>query len=265
VTLAPRKFVVAEGAAASFDPKRIQAWTRQLLRGLNFVGMVEAALYTNFGHVSAGFWRVVAWHVYLLAWGVSEAQLAPVMDNINRRYEALLPGVDPAFGVPVAKEEVVGKALYMLKAPQSEYRVYPKRATRIDRETGEITTPTTGRFKQKKQALRSGDMVRMCNVMADKHLHRLMFAGGGGAPLLNAVRAEALEPLRREEAREASRRAATGSSPHRDSRLSRLRAVPVGARLPFRRGLTRKVEAQAHVKGHRQAAKRNSLAVWRDR
>ena len=184
VTLAPKKFVVAEQAAASFDPKRIQAWTRQELHGLNFIGMVEPALYTNVGDIMAGIRRVVAWHVHVISWGVSEARLAAIMDGINRRYDALLPGVDPAFGVPLANEDVVGKALYMLKAPMSEYRVYAKRATRFDRETGEITTPTTGRFKQKKQALRPGDMVRMCNVLADKHLHRLLFAGGRGVRCL---------------------------------------------------------------------------------
>jgi hypothetical protein len=222
VTLAPKKFVVAEHAAASFDPKRIQAWTRQELHGLNFTGMVEAALYSNVGDIMAGVRRVVAWHVHVISWGVSEARLTAIMDCINRRYDALLPGVDPAFGVPLAKQEVGRKAVYMLKAPQSEYRVYAKRAMRIDRETGEITTPTTGRFKQKKQPLRPGDMVRMCNVLADKHLHRLMFAGGAGVPLLHAIRAEALMPLRREEAREASRRAAIAYS-RRGSGRSRRR------------------------------------------
>jgi hypothetical protein len=220
VTLAPGKFVVAEGAAASFDPKRIQAWTRQELHGLDFIGMVEAALYTNVGDVMAGVRRVVAWHVHLISWGMSEARQTALMDGINRRYDALLPGVDPAFGVPLAKQDVVGKALYMLKAPMSEYRVYARRATRFDRETGEITTPTTGRFRQKKQALRPGDMVRMCNVLADKHLDRLLFAGGAGAPLLAEIRAEGLEPLRREEAREAARRAARTHSRHQGHRPS---------------------------------------------
>src|SRR4051812_24010348 len=46
ITLMPNQFVVTEDAAGSFDPRRIQAWTRQELRGLNFVGIVEPALYT---------------------------------------------------------------------------------------------------------------------------------------------------------------------------------------------------------------------------
>ena len=118
------------------------------------------------------------------------------MADINERYDALLPGVDPAYGVLVAKQDVIGKALYMLKAPQSEHRVYPKRTEKIDPETGEITTPTTGRFKQRKRPLRPCDMVRMCNVLADKCLDRLLFAGGDGAKVVGDIRTEALKPLR---------------------------------------------------------------------
>src|SRR3954466_1674520 len=168
VTLIPNQFVVPEDAAASFDPKRLQAWARQELRGLSFISMVEPALYTNVGDIMAGVRRVVSWHVHAIAWGVIEARLAAIKDGINNRYEALLPGVDVAKFELVANDDVVGKALYMLKAPQSEYRVYPKRTEKIDRETGEITTPTTGRFKQRKRPLRPGDMVRMCKVLADK-------------------------------------------------------------------------------------------------
>src|SRR5215217_4961616 len=54
--------------------------------------MVEAALYTNVGDIMAGIQRVVAWHVHLISWGVSEARLAAIMDGINRRYDALMPG-----------------------------------------------------------------------------------------------------------------------------------------------------------------------------
>jgi hypothetical protein len=116
--------------------------------------------------------------------------------------------------VPVSGAEALGKTLYMLKAPQSEHRVYPMKAEEIDEETGEFLRRPTGRFKQKKRPLRSGDMAKMCKVLAEKCLDQLAFAGGAGKPVLKAIRADALAPLRREEAREAAQRAARARSPH---------------------------------------------------
>ena len=129
ITLTPNQFVLAEDAAASFDPKRLQAWARQELRGLDFVGMVEPAFYTNVGDIMAGVRRVVSWHVHVIGWGVAAPRLTEIMSGINDRYDALLPGVNVAEFDLIAKEDVIGKALYALKAPQSEYRVYPKRVT----------------------------------------------------------------------------------------------------------------------------------------
>jgi hypothetical protein len=132
------------------------------------------------------------------------------MDDINKRYAAFLPGVDPAYAVPVTAEEAIGKVLYMLKSPQSEHRVWPIKAKDIDPDTDEVFERHTGRFKQKKRALRPGDLIKMCKVLADKYLDRLAFAGGAGVPALDAIRAEALKPLRQHEAREAARRTGSG-------------------------------------------------------
>ena len=83
--------MVAEDAAASFDPKRLQAWARQELRGLDFVGMVEPAFYTNVGDIMAGVRRVVSWHVHVIGWGVAAPRLTEIMSGINDRYAAYYP------------------------------------------------------------------------------------------------------------------------------------------------------------------------------
>ncbi len=208
VSLIPKQFDVPEDEAAGFNPKRLHAWTHQVLRGLSYVGMVEAALYTNLSALMSGHQRTVSWHAHLIVWGAGEARVQQIMNGINQRYVALLPGVNPAYAVPITGEQALGKTLYMLKAPQSEHRVYPRKVEEIDYETGEVSQRSTGRFKQKKRALRPRDLAKICKVLADKHLDQLALAGGQGREVLAAIRYEALKPLRQQEAREAAHRAA---------------------------------------------------------
>ena len=188
ITLTPNQFVLAEDAAASFDPKRLQAWARQELRGLDFVGMVEPAFYTNVGDIMAGVRRVVSWHVHVIGWGVAAPRLTEIMSGINDRYDALLPGVNVAEFDLIAKEDVIGKALYALKAPQSEYRVYPKRVTR------RLTSKRARSRPQQPAGLSSGSAPFAPPALfgvqrARRQMPRpLLFAGGNRAQVLKAIR-----------------------------------------------------------------------------
>ncbi len=195
VTLCPGQFGVVEDVAAQFNIKRIHAWTHQSMRGLDYVGMVEAALFGNFGVVVPTRNRMVSWHVHLLVWGVTEARMTETIAVINSKYNSLVPGILPAYAELIPKHLVTAKVAYMVKAPRSEHRVIAKRRTEVDPSTGEITRPRTGRFKVKKQDLRPRDMARMAEIMAGKYLHKLAFAGGDGKPSLKAIRIEALKPL----------------------------------------------------------------------
>ena len=47
----------------------------------SFVGMVEAALYTNVGVVKAGWKRAVSWHVHLIVWDITEARFRELCDS----------------------------------------------------------------------------------------------------------------------------------------------------------------------------------------
>lgn len=207
VTLINREHTVREDEAASFSVRRLHAWTHQMLRGCSYVGMVEGAYYSNLDVTGAGYQRAVSWHVHMIVWGISEAELAAIIQAANRRYRCMINGITPAHYRPLMRSEVFGQALYMNKGQISEYRLLQRKRTVTDEETGEITKEGTGRFRQKKRDLRPGAMARMCTVFAGRRLDKLAFAGGPGKDILSAINHEAGTDRRRVEDREAALRA----------------------------------------------------------
>lgn len=122
VTLTPGQYVRRIDDAAEFETRVIQAWTRQLLRGHQFIGMVEAAM---FPHYPAADSYNVSWHVHLLVWKTTYRCLNRTTRDLNARYTSF---VDTA---PVAtirrmrtSRDIASKLIYMLKAPQKQYHAY---------------------------------------------------------------------------------------------------------------------------------------------
>lgn len=113
-------------------------------------------------------------------------------DHLNRRYRTLVPGVAAAHFAAITPAQVTQKACYMMKAPFTDYSVYPLRRERVDAETGEVTAVPTGRFKQQKSEMRPGDMVRVCRTFAGRTIDQLTFAAGEGRAVLAGVNREAL-------------------------------------------------------------------------
>ena len=91
----------------------------------------------------------------------------------------------------------------MLKAPQKQYHVYRDPLAEVhDPETGEIVAKP----HVQKDWLRTGQRVRMCRLMADKYLDRLLFGQGEGTDLRRAIVNGALRNFE-EEKRRAERQA----------------------------------------------------------
>ncbi len=216
VTLIRSSYTVPYDEAADFNLFKLQQWVRAELRGCSFIGMTEAALYTNAGEVRAGWKRAISWHPHLLVWGVSKQRMREIRDSINVRFRTLIPGVKAAHFRTLKPEDVEGQVLYMLKAPVNEYRIILKTRRAVDPDTGEITKEPTGNFKSAKYQLGPGDLVRMANLMSGKKLDGLTFAGGEGKAVLDAVNFEARAADRevacQERRREAILRSATARS-----------------------------------------------------
>lgn len=202
VTLIASKFTTPRDAAGDFDPRRLMAWTRAVLGPCSFVGVVEAAFYSNVRLIRKRMQRVVSWHVHLLVWDISTAELKAARDQLNRRYQTLVPGVAAAHFAAITPAQVTAKACYMLKAPFTDYSVYPRRRERVDAETGEVTKVPTGRFSQQKREMRPGDMVRVCRIFAGRTIDQLTFAAGEGRAVLASVNRESLAAFRHWERRQ---------------------------------------------------------------
>jgi hypothetical protein len=194
VTLAPRRFCCPLGKAADTNLRPLQAWVRQMMQGHSYIGMVEAAYYSNWDLEPGGKDKTVSWHVHLLVWGASRASLKTLVDEINERHDSLIPFLRAADYRKIPSSLLIDKALYMLKSPQ-EYRVWLGKREVVDPDTGEIVLQPSGRYRQRSRPLRPIDQVRVYRFMRDRYLDHMMVGGGTGSELLKAIRRKALEPL----------------------------------------------------------------------
>lgn len=196
VTLTPIDFVMPIEQASEFDPKKLRIWVRKRLSGFHFIGMIEAAMFSNFGRPAGEKGAMIAWHVHAIVWGTGEAALRRVTKEINAGVNALVPGCRAADCQKIAPDQVLEKLLYSLKMPQKEYRAYPMMQEVVDQRTGEIVKEATGRYRTRKRDLRPGDAAAMLTVMSEQYVDRLTFAGGDGRLVLKQIKREALRPFR---------------------------------------------------------------------
>jgi hypothetical protein len=196
ITFAPGRFTFIE-ATIDFDTRRLQAWVRQLMPGLNFIGMVEPARY-NFRKI-LGFRNVrISWHAHLVCWGDVKVlrRVKLICNKVNKRSPSFIRSIPSAYNAVVPKEKILGKVLYMLKSPQDEYRAFVSRAAKLNVNSGRYVRGADGLYKQKSRALRPGDRLRMCHVLANQRLAELLFAGGPeGKLLLSKIRKRAFKPM----------------------------------------------------------------------
>jgi hypothetical protein len=200
VTLTPGQYALPEAEGPTFDVRKIKAWTRQVLAGFEFIGMVEAGFFPEF---PAKTKPTVSWHVHLLVWGATYQRLNQILREVRREYPSFVPGVPSAHTLRLTSvEQIQLRVLYMLKAPQKRYRVYFKDEEVLNEMTGEITR---GKGKITKDWLRTGERVRMCRVMAGRLLDDLLFGQGAGTQLRGEIVEEALAAFRAQERRKAAR------------------------------------------------------------
>jgi hypothetical protein len=93
----------------------------------------------------------------------------------------------------VPDDDLMRQFVYALKGPQKVYRTAFLRA--VSRES-ELTGFDTRAWRIKKDWLRTGDRVRLLDVMAGRTLDGLLFGNREGTALARAIRDEALKPFR---------------------------------------------------------------------
>lgn len=203
VTLSVSEHAVPISEANHFDIQRVQALTRQNLSDIPFIGMVEGALYRNWGPNGPGIGDFISWHSHCLTWGAGKKDLQNVTSDLISTKNGIIIGKRPIYIKTVSPNQIISKALYSLKGQMKEYRVYSTEGESVDLTTGEIIPAN---YCQTKRLLRTGDRARLCEVFKDLVLDKLIFGNGEGTEMVKAIRKEALQPFRAWEARHARER-----------------------------------------------------------
>jgi hypothetical protein len=189
-SLASKRFAVPLEEAAAFDVQQMIDWMSPWLDRFHHLTIVEAALYTKLPGWSGA---VVSWHTHSIIWGTGDWVMQTITDGFCHQEEPLVRGRTPGHFRRLASSKTVeNRALYMLKPPLKDYRVYPLIEEFADHLTGEVIERETGIDQQRKRDLRPGDLVKIYDVLADRHIPSLMFGGGKGAKLRDRIVARAL-------------------------------------------------------------------------
>jgi len=204
ITLAPLKYAMAASEAKNFDVRRLQGWTRQVLGGLSFIGCVDVAYYPRYWGFFPGT-KAMSFHVHALAWGMDRHSLFALSEQLNAKYDCMIPGAVAVHVQDVPLRMALQKVPYMLKRPTKSYRIRIGKRELTDSETGEITSERT--YKQFKQKLRTREIVMSVNLLHNWFLEELFFGSLEGTTLRNEIVGEVLRPMFRRDpgSRNASR------------------------------------------------------------
>ncbi|ESY55578.1 hypothetical protein X744_19185 [Mesorhizobium sp. LNJC372A00] len=197
VTLTPLKFAVPISQASAMDVGRIIRWARRHLGKCHFIACVEAAIYPNLAKAGLARETTVSWHVHAIVWGCKRDAVRHLVNKVTKQYPSLLPGAPSGHAEAFSAKDILGRVWYSFKAPCSEHNVYPMKREDVDRQTGEVFTVATGRFKQRKREIRPGHAVRMVEVMGTRTIPELAFGGGKGAALLERATKVAKRTLKK--------------------------------------------------------------------
>lgn len=199
VTLTPKQFAVRASEAASFDHETIKNWVMEVLNGFNYLGMVDAALYTNINVVPGYRDEMVSWHIHAIVWGCAEHRIRAVEAGIESNHDALIPGRVVAMVNRWKAAGAAGRLVYLFKGVISEYRVFAKKQELVDPSTGEIIAAGTGAFRQKKRDLRPGNAAKMMKIVGERTLPMLAISGGEGDGVLERAWSRASAVIARED------------------------------------------------------------------
>jgi hypothetical protein len=163
---------------------------RSGLKGLNFIGVVEPALYTNIGPgTEFPYKRGLFWHIHAICWGDRDQVTARLAKLRSHRFffKPIVPGGHGVHYDSVSPDQLAGKFAYMLKTPTKVYRIYPRGF--LVPGGGEET-----KFRQRStKDVRPGERLIYCHALHSLSLDRLTLAGGQGVE----IRRRALRALGR--------------------------------------------------------------------
>jgi hypothetical protein len=182
--------------ATEIDLVAMKKLLRRGLRGLQYVGMFDPALYVDIAPGTIFVERRgVNWHLHLFVWGLTAEEIKARCEKMNKKGPHALTSIMPkgrgAHWMPVTPETLEIRFRYMVKWPQKEYRVGR-------RKKGKPGSHHRRKFKHNKNDLRKGGYVTLFHLLKKLWLPDLTVAGGEGSSLR---RQTLVECTRRERSR----------------------------------------------------------------
>lgn len=153
-------------------------------RGQHFVGMIEPAFYPRYPVGRLRTKKLISWHAHLLFWGKDRQELEDAITAFNDETEGPLYGVAPASVRRRSWQSAPECLSYMMKTPAKSHTTL-RIQERMNPETGEFFAEHD---KQHAQALRTGEHVKMLNVLREFTLDKLFLVGGKGHVLVKDLR-----------------------------------------------------------------------------
>ncbi|MCQ2002368.1 hypothetical protein [Rhizobium sp. NRK18] len=199
VTLANAEHSMAATEAANVDVKSMMTWISSTLAETNYVGMIEPAYYPKASCVPGGNRPWMSWHVHLLVWGIDLAEITKLQEQTNQKHMAFIPGTIVFHFRYITRKKVTGYVAYMCKSPVSEHNLYPFKEETVDMSTGEILTTVTGKWRQRKRAIRMSGLAKALTALEPQTIKSLCVANGEGKRIKKRAIRSARWSLRQQE------------------------------------------------------------------
>ncbi len=188
IDLVCRDFIFEIKDGREFDVRKLRRWVKARLPGIDFIGGIDLAYYYAGDLVPGRKPPFLSWHAHVIAWGVSEDELRALECGAEAQFSAGWEGAKVFYSRKLDHLKAVGRAMYALKSPMSEYSV-GRTEEHTDDETGEVKG---GTIVQNKRALRPTGRIEIIRALGARTIHDLTVAGGRGKKIKTKIFFDAL-------------------------------------------------------------------------
>ncbi|MFG1343138.1 hypothetical protein [Xanthobacter autotrophicus] len=169
------------------EVKHLRHHFGKALWGLNFIGMLEPALYVSLRGQVSPTRRLFLWHVHAIAWRNSNDSIDHARAVARQHgFSTLLPGAPALMTKTITPGDLVRVSGYLNKSPRHQYSLAYK---------GEGAKP-----EHRRRSATGANLARLHRHLDGLYLDDLAIAGGEGKAVLNAIKADALSHWRRHKA-----------------------------------------------------------------
>lgn len=179
VTLISELHAVKVREQNGYDPVAHRRWVASLLKGCDYVGMIEPAYYPEVVFVAPREdW--ISWHAHLIVWNNGAPAMKKLKDTVNKIEVAFRPDGSAFHYRKAQHAEIEAEVAYMLKSPRSEYRTYNASPVAKDLKAPAQSGDTISGIKQNKREIRTGKLLRVLSALSGKSIKSIILAGGAG-------------------------------------------------------------------------------------